>query len=78
MSQIIYNHQLNSAQKQSVLVVKEAEANFENTKQNIFLKITSAYFDVLNAQDDLKTVTAEKKHRILSDILAIKLDSKSF
>ncbi len=61
ISQVIFNHQLNSAQKQSALVVKEAEANFENTKQNIFLKITSAYFDVLNAQDDLKTVEAEKK-----------------
>ena len=61
ISQVIFNNQLNSAQKQSTLIVKEAEANFENTKQNIFLKITSAYFDVLNAQDDLKTVEAEKK-----------------
>ena len=61
VSQIIFNHQLNSAQKKSALIVKEAEANFENTKQNIFLKITSAYFEVLNAQDDLKTVEAEKK-----------------
>jgi outer membrane protein len=60
VSQVIFNHQLNATQKQSVLTVKEAKANFENTKQNILLKITSAYFDVLNAQDDLKTVEAEK------------------
>ena len=45
ISQVIYNHKLNAAQKQSFLIVKEAESNFENTKQNIFLKITSAYFD---------------------------------
>ena len=30
VSQVIFNHQLNSVQKQSVLFVKEAEANFEN------------------------------------------------
>jgi outer membrane protein len=61
ISQVIFNHQLNASQKQSLLTVKEAQANFQNTKQNILLKITSAYFDVLNAQDDLKTVEAEKK-----------------
>ena len=61
LSQVIFNHQLNAAEKQSLLTVKEAEANFQNTKQNILLKVTSAYFDVLNAQDDLKTVEAEKK-----------------
>ena len=32
ISQVIFNNQLNSAQKQSTLIVKEAEANFENTK----------------------------------------------
>lgn len=61
VSQVIFNHELNAAQKQSILTVKEAEANFRNSKQNILLKITSAYFDVLNAQDDLKTVKAEIK-----------------
>ncbi len=61
ISQVIFNHRLNAAQKQSFLTVKEAESNFENIKQNIFLKITSAYFDILIAQDDLKTVIAEKK-----------------
>lgn len=61
LSQVIFNHQLNAAEKQSLLTVKEAEANFQSTKQNILLKVTSAYFDVLNAQDDLKTVEAEKK-----------------
>ncbi len=61
LTQSIFNKGLNLSSLQSRLRVKEAEINYQIALENIIVKITSAYFDILVAQSDLKTIEAEKK-----------------
>ncbi len=61
LTQSIYNKGLNITSLQSRLRVKEAEINYQIALENTIVRITSAYFDILVAQSDLKTIEAEKK-----------------
>ncbi len=61
LTQSIYNQGLNISSLQSRLRVKEAEINYQIALENTIVRITSAYFDILVAQSDLKTIEAEKK-----------------
>lgn len=45
---------------QSKLQVVQAEANFAQAKQDVLLRAAQAYFDLLNAQDNLDAVRANK------------------
>lgn len=45
---------------QSKLQVAQAEANFAQAGQELILRVAQAYFDVLNAQENLKAVQSNK------------------
>ncbi len=45
---------------QSKLQVVQAEANFAQARQDLILRVAQAYFDVLNAEENLKAVQANK------------------
>ncbi|OUV03629.1 MAG: hypothetical protein CBC42_04050 [Betaproteobacteria bacterium TMED82] len=61
LNQSIYNKTLLLNDKQNKLLVDEAEFNFLKARETLIIKITSSYFDVLVAQNNLKTIRAEKK-----------------
>ena len=46
---------------QSKLLVVQAEANFAQARQDLILRVAQAYFDVLNAEENLLAVQANKK-----------------
>lgn len=46
---------------QAKLQVVQAEANFAQASQDLILRVAQAYFDVLNAQENLKAVRANKQ-----------------
>lgn len=46
---------------QSKLQVVQAEANFAQASQDLIVRVAQAYFDVLNAQENLKAVRANKQ-----------------
>ncbi len=45
---------------QAKLQVLQSEANFAQAKQDLILRVAQAYFDVLNAEENLKAVQANK------------------
>jgi outer membrane protein len=45
---------------QAKLQVVQSEANFAQAKQDLILRVAQAYFDVLNAEENLKAVQANK------------------
>lgn len=45
---------------QSKLQVVQAEANFAQARQDLILRVAQAYFDVLNAEENLRAVQANK------------------
>jgi len=45
---------------QAKLQVVQAEANFAQAKQDLILRVAQAYFDVLNAEENLRAVQANK------------------
>ena len=45
---------------QSKLLVVQSEANFAQAKQDLILRVAQAYFDVLNAEENLRAVQANK------------------
>jgi outer membrane protein len=61
LSQTIYNKQLFDLMDQSDALSSQALATFEAAKQDLIIRLASAYFDVLDARDNLTFATAEKK-----------------
>ena len=46
--------------KQSELTVAQAEAQFAASQQDLIIRVSQAYFDILSAQDTLSTLAAQK------------------
>jgi outer membrane protein len=61
LSQTIYNQQLFDLMDQSNALSSQALASFEAAKQDLIIRLASAYFNVLDAQDNLTFTTAEKR-----------------
>jgi outer membrane protein len=60
-SQSIFNFKLWSLLQQAQANVKAALANFNDAAQNLILRVSQAYFDVLLAQDNLNTVKVQRQ-----------------
>ncbi len=67
-----YDYQLNISQpvfdythwmklRQANAIVKQAQANFDASAQNLMIRVAQAYFNVLQAEDTLRYTTAEKE-----------------
>ena len=61
LSQPIFNLSLLRKAQQGTQKVASAEATFTKARQDTFIRVAAAYFDVLSAQDDLSSAQAEKK-----------------
>ena len=61
LSQTLYNHSLYKTLQQTDMVIAAAAANIEAARQNLIVRLATAYFNVLGAQDGLKFATAEKE-----------------
>ena len=60
LSQPLFRWQNYVQYGQSKLQVVQAEANFAQARQDLILRVAQAYFDVLNAQENLRSVQANK------------------
>ena len=60
LTQSLYNHEFYVQLRQAKNTVAKAQVELDNAKQELILRVTELYFDVLAAQDDLKFATAEK------------------
>ncbi|HEU4621160.1 MAG TPA: TolC family outer membrane protein [Burkholderiaceae bacterium] len=60
LSQPIFRWQNWESYEQAKLSVVAAEANFVQAQQDLILRVTQAYFDVLTAEDSLTFVRAQK------------------
>lgn len=60
LSQPLYRWQNWMTLKQAELAVAQAEAQYSMAKQDLILRVTQAYFDVLLSQEDLVTAQAQK------------------
>ncbi len=60
LTQSLYNHEFYVQLKQANNNVARAQAQFDASKQDLVLRVTELYFNVLAARDDLEFATAEK------------------
>ena len=60
LTQPLYNHEFYVQLRQSKNTVAKALVVLDDSKQELILRVTELYFNVLAAQDDLKFATAEK------------------
>ncbi|MBS1198590.1 MAG: channel protein TolC [Proteobacteria bacterium] len=61
LTQPLFRWQNWAAYGQSKLMVAQAEANFVQARQDLILRVSQAYFDLLYAEDNAKAVQASKK-----------------
>ncbi len=61
LNQVIYNKSVFDKLDQSDAIVAKAVADLEAAKQDVIIRVSTAYFDVLTAIDTLETASAEKK-----------------
>ena len=61
LTQTIYNQQLFDLMDQSNALSSQALASFEAAKQDLIVRLATAYFNVLDAHDNVTFATAEKK-----------------
>ena len=60
LTQALFNREFYVQLKQANNNVARAQAQFDASKQELILRVTELYFNVLAARDDLKFATAEK------------------
>lgn len=60
LTQSLYNHEFYVQLRQAKNTVAKAQVELDNSKQELILRVSELYFDVLAAQDDLKFASAEK------------------
>ncbi len=60
LTQPLYNHQFYVQLRQAKNTVAKARVELDNSKQDLIIRVTELYFNVLAAQDDLRFATAEK------------------
>lgn len=61
LNQSIFNFASWMAVRNAQATVKQAEANYSAAAQDLMIRVAQAYFDVLQAYDDLQTTQAEKR-----------------
>jgi outer membrane protein len=61
LTQALYNRDFYVQLKQANNNVARAQAQFDASKQDLVLRVTELYFNVLAARDELKFATAEKE-----------------
>jgi outer membrane protein len=61
LEQSIYNKAIDANLSIAQLRARASDAQYAATQQGVMLKVAQAYFNVLQSQDDLKFVQAEKK-----------------
>lgn len=60
LSQSLYNHQNYVRLRQANALMAQATASYEAEQQGLILRVSSAYFNLLSAKDDLATAEANK------------------
>ncbi len=60
LNQTIFDYRVIKGLKQAKAIDKQAEVTFKNAEQDLILRVTEAYFNVLSAQDKLRFAQAEK------------------
>ncbi len=60
LNQVIFNKDLFIGLRQADLTVAQAEADVEAARQDLIVRVATAYFDVLAAEDTLRFTVAEK------------------
>lgn len=60
LTQPLYNHEFYVQLRQAKNTVAKAQIELDSSKQELILRVTELYFNVLAAEDDLKFATAEK------------------
>ena len=61
LTQTIYNHSLYKTLQQTDMSIAAATATVEAARQDLIVRLATAYFNVLGAEDNLKFATAEKE-----------------
>ena len=61
LSQTLYNHSLYKKLQQTDMTIAAATATVEAARQDVIVRLATAYFNALGAQDNLKFATAEKE-----------------
>jgi len=61
LTQPLYRHENFVGLNQANAQVAQAEATFENAKQDLIIRVATRYFAVLAAEDDLEFALAERK-----------------
>ncbi len=61
LSQTIYNHRLYKTLQQTDRAIAAAAANVDAARQGLIVRLATAYFNVLGAQDSLRFANAEKE-----------------
>ena len=61
LNQTIYNHRLYKQLQKTDLTIASATATVEAARQDLIVRLATAYFNVLGAQDSLKFASAEKE-----------------
>lgn len=61
LTQTLYNHRLYKNLQQTDMIIAAAAANIDAARQDLIVRLASAYFNVLGAQDGLKFASAEKE-----------------
>lgn len=61
LSQSIYNHSFYKTLEQTDMRIAAATASVEAARQDLIIRLATAYFNVLGAQDNLKFASAEKE-----------------
>ncbi len=61
LNQVIYDKTVFDNLDQADAIVAKAVADLETAKQDVIIRVSTAYFDVLTAIDTLETASAEKK-----------------
>ena len=61
LNQVIYDKSVFDKLDQADAIVAKAVADLEAAKQDVIIRVSTAYFDVLTAIDTLETASAEKK-----------------
>ncbi len=61
LSQTLYNHKLYKKLQQTDMAIASATATVEAARQDLIVRLATAYFNALGAKDNLKFATAEKE-----------------
>jgi len=61
LSQTLYNHSFYKKLQQTDMSIASATATVEAARQDLIVRLASAYFNALGAEDNLKFATAEKE-----------------